>query len=77
MLKTIFTSLIKGYQKTLSPDHGYFKRYHPGGYCRYQPTCSDYSIMAIEKYGVVKGVAKGCYRILRCNPWSQGGLDLP
>lgn len=73
----ILIFIIKLYQKSLSPDHGYFKRYHPGGYCRFQPTCSDYGIIALNKYGVLKGGAKAVYRICRCNPWNAGGLDLP
>ncbi|MGL4941821.1 MAG: membrane protein insertion efficiency factor YidD [Thermoguttaceae bacterium] len=45
--------------------------------CKYEPTCSHYTIEAIEKYGVVRGVLKGVWRILRCNPWSRGGYDPP
>lgn len=75
--RTIIIAVIHLYQKTLSPDHGYFKRYYPGGYCRYQPTCSQYGVMAIEKHGAVAGSFKAVYRIMRCNPWSKGGLDLP
>lgn len=66
---------IKLYQKTFSPDHGIFKRFHPLGFCRYSPTCSEYAIAAIEKYGVLKGGAKAIWRVLRCNPWSKGGFD--
>ncbi len=43
--------------------------------CRYYPTCSSYSIQAIQKYGPLKGVLKAIYRILRCNPFSPGGYD--
>ncbi len=75
--RTIVVLLIRGYQKTLSPDHGYFRRYYPGGYCRYQPTCSEYGAASVDKYGVVRGGLRSIWRILRCNPWSRGGLDLP
>ncbi len=67
--------LIKLYQKTLSFDHGVFKFLFPHGYCRFHPTCSEYGIQAIEKYGIIKGVIKTSWRILRCNPWNKGGID--
>lgn len=68
---------IKIYQKTLSPDHGWLKHHHPYGYCRYYPTCSEYGKKAFEKYGFIKGSIKTIWRIIRCNPWSKGGVDLP
>jgi hypothetical protein len=67
--------LIKGYQKTISPDHGVFAYKHPYGYCRYSPTCSDYSIQAMGKHGVIKGGLKSFKRIVRCNPFARGGYD--
>ena len=45
--------------------------------CKYYPTCSEYAILAIRKYGPVKGGIKGAWRILRCNPFSNGGVDEP
>ena len=45
--------------------------------CRFHPTCSEYAIMAVEKHGIIKGSAKALWRVLRCNPWSKGGVDLP
>ena len=77
IIRLPFLVLIRLYQKTLSPDHGLFKRLHPYGYCKYYPTCSEYGYQAIEKYGVIRGILKTTYRILRCNPWSKGGEDLP
>lgn len=75
-MKKIILSIIKTYQKTLSPDHSFWaKTYHPHGYCRFYPTCSQYSYEAIEKYGIVRGSVKAGYRVLRCNPWSKGGID--
>lgn len=69
-------ALIRIYQKTISFDHGiFFKNFFPNGYCRFNPTCSEYTYQAIEKYGLIKGGAKGFWRILRCNPWSKGGND--
>ncbi len=73
--KEIALVIIKGYQKTLSPDHGIFKHRFPQGYCKYDPSCSEYTYQAITKYGLVKGGIMGTYRILRCNPFSKGGYD--
>ena len=67
--------IIRFYQKTISFDHGVLKVFFPYGRCRFRPTCSDYAINAIQKYGIVKGALKGAYRILRCNPWNKGGWD--
>ncbi|HBB02725.1 TPA: membrane protein insertion efficiency factor YidD [Candidatus Peregrinibacteria bacterium] len=70
--------LIRVYQKTISPDHGVFKGFLRNfGFCKYEPTCSEYTYRAIVKYGVVRGILKGAWRILRCNPWSHGGADEP
>lgn len=66
---------IKFYQKTLSPDHGFLRRFYPNGFCRFYPTCSEYSLSAIHKYGVFRGTIKTFWRILRCNPWNKGGID--
>lgn len=45
--------------------------------CRFYPTCSEYAILAIKKYGVLKGTFKAVWRVLRCNPFSKGGIDFP
>jgi len=74
-IKLFIIKIIKIYQKTISPDHGFFKFLHPYGYCRFKPTCSEYTISAIEKYGIIKGGIKATWRVLRCNPWSKGGWD--
>jgi putative membrane protein insertion efficiency factor len=70
---TVF--LIKIYQKTISLDHGILKIFYPNGYCRFYPTCSEYGVQAITKYGIIKGGLMTSWRILRCNPWSKGGSD--
>ena len=67
--------LIKLYQATLSPDHGWNKHRHPAGYCRFTPTCSQYTYQSVEKYGVIKGSWLGLKRIIRCTPKSAGGYD--
>ena len=59
---------IKFYQKYLSP----LKRFSS---CRYTPTCSEYAVQAIEKYGAFKGFWMAVRRILRCNPFAEGGYD--
>lgn len=75
LLARITQFLIRIYQKTLSPDHGPFKKFFPNGYCRFYPTCSQYTWEAIEKYGALKGMTKGISRIMRCNPCSKGGIE--
>ncbi len=55
----------------------FYKRYISRGYnCRFVPTCSEYTYQAVEKYGVIKGLWMGLKRVLRCNPWNKGGVDL-
>ena len=66
-MKQIFLKLIKFYQKGISP-------FFPAR-CRYEPTCSQYAVEAIEKYGALKGGYLALRRILRCNPFSKGGYD--
>jgi hypothetical protein len=46
----------------------------PGG-CKYHPSCSQYAIDALRQYGLVRGVVLAGWRVLRCNPWSLGGVD--
>jgi uncharacterized protein len=43
--------------------------------CKYHPSCSQYAIDAIRKHGIVRGSARAGWRLLRCNPWSHGGVD--
>ncbi|MBE7012428.1 MAG: membrane protein insertion efficiency factor YidD [Ruminococcaceae bacterium] len=45
--------------------------------CKYTPTCSEYTLIAVRKYGPLKGGFKSLWRILRCNPFSKGGIDEP
>lgn len=75
MIRLIIVKIIELYQRTLSPDTGWFKSKYPGGYCKFKPNCSEYCKQAVQKYGVITGGAKGMWRILRCNPWSHGGWD--
>jgi putative membrane protein insertion efficiency factor len=58
---------IRGYQLVISP--------HMPPTCRYVPSCSQYTVEAIEKYGVAKGGWMGTKRVARCNPFVKGGYD--
>jgi putative membrane protein insertion efficiency factor len=66
---------ITAYQRTLSPDHGPLSRLFPNGYCKYHPSCSQYAYEVVDKLGIIRGVPLAAWRILRCNPWSKGGID--
>ena len=66
-MKRFLIALIRGYQKYISP------LIPPS--CRFQPTCSQYAIEAVQKYGAWKGGAMAIWRILRCNPFCKGGYD--
>jgi len=75
-MKSFLIWLIKKYQKYLSFDTGVPKKLMPSLHvCRFTPTCSQYTIEAIEKYGTVKGLYLGVFRIVRCNPFNKGGVD--
>ena len=47
----------------------------PANTCKYHPSCSQYALDALRKYGLLRGGAKAGWRLLRCNPWSHGGVD--
>ncbi len=66
-MKRIIIFFIRIYKKLISP-------ILPDS-CRFYPSCSQYAIDAIEKYGAFKGGMKTSYRILRCNPFNKGGYD--
>ena len=66
-MKRILIALIKFYRSAISP-------YTPA-HCKYIPTCSQYGLEAIERFGALKGGALTVWRILRCNPFSKGGYD--
>lgn len=66
-MKKLVVSILRFYKKFISPalpDR-----------CRFYPTCSEYAVTAVEKYGVLKGSIKSIYRIIRCNPFNKGGYD--
>ena len=66
-MKKFLISAIQFYQRKISP--------HLGDRCKFYPTCSQYALEAIEKYGALKGTGKAIWRVLRCNPMSKGGYD--
>ena len=66
-MRWLLIQLVLLYRVTLGP--------LMGGQCRYQPTCSQYAIDAVNKYGALRGSWRGLKRILRCHPWSGGGYD--
>ena len=59
------------------PVHAYRLLVSPliGPRCRFHPTCSRYALDALEEFGVLKGSMLAAWRLLRCNPWSRGGVD--
>ncbi len=63
----LLIGLVRLYQLTLSP--------LIGRQCRFYPTCSNYFIEAVKKYGAIRGALKGVWRICRCNPFCRGGYD--
>ena len=75
MPRQILLNVIRQYQRTLSPDHGWLRVFYPHGCCRFIPSCSEYGYQAVEKYGTVKGSYLSIGRILRCNPFHSAGLD--
>lgn len=72
MVKKLILKTIRLYQKTLSFDHGYMGRIFPNTrFCKFKPTCSEYTYRKIEEEGIIKGGWKGFKRYLKCNPWSN------
>jgi putative membrane protein insertion efficiency factor len=67
MMRDIVIGLIRIYQKLVSPNLG--------ANCRYQPTCSHYTVEAVERFGVIRGLWLGVRRIGRCHPLRPGGHD--
>lgn len=67
-MRKLLIGIIRIYRKFLSPLKGHAT-------CIYTPTCSQYAIEALEKYGVLKGSLLSVWRILRCNPFAKGGYD--
>ena len=60
-------ALLRGYQRFISP--------LLGARCKYYPSCSEYAVQAIGRYGILRGSVLAAWRLLRCNPFSHGGYD--
>ena len=69
VLTALLIALVRSYQALLRP--------LLPTVCRFQPSCSEYFILAVQRYGPVRGACKGVWRICRCNPFHQGGYDPP
>lgn len=67
MIRATLIALVKGYRLLLSP--------WLGNACRFEPTCSRYSLQALQQHGALAGSYLTVHRILRCNPWCDGGHD--
>ena len=67
LTRSIIRRIHRGYKRWISPLFG--------NVCRFSPTCSEYALQAIEKYGFIKGVWLAFKRIIRCNPYCRGGND--
>jgi putative membrane protein insertion efficiency factor len=65
-MRKVILKLIAGYKKHISR----------GKHCRFVPSCSEYAYEAVKKYGAVKGLYLSVKRVLRCNPFNKGGVDL-
>lgn len=66
-MKSLLLLLIRGYRRFLSP------LFPPC--CKYYPTCSAYALEAVSRFGFFRGAWLAAWRLLRCNPWSKGGVD--
>ena len=66
-LRNALTAPIRFYQRVISPALP--------ARCKYHPSCSAYAVAAVRRYGVMRGVVLAGWRLLRCNPWSHGGVD--
>jgi uncharacterized protein len=69
LAERVVVGMIRLYQRGVSP--------LLGNNCRFRPTCSEYMIGAVKKYGLIRGGWKGAWRILRCHPFCRGGYDPP
>ncbi|MFD5214133.1 membrane protein insertion efficiency factor YidD [Microbacterium sp. NPDC058345] len=65
--RNLVLALLTAYRAVISPLYG--------DVCRYYPSCSAYAVGAVQQHGAVRGAVLSAWRILRCNPWSKGGVD--
>ncbi len=69
-MKKVCSWLLKWYQRRISP---FFQA--KGIHCKFYPSCSEYMLQAIQKYGCMKGIVLGVKRLLKCHPFAKGGYD--
>jgi hypothetical protein len=74
--KAAAVALINAYQLILSPDHSWLKAKFPHGYCKFYPSCSQYSKEAFIKFGFLRGLVLSVMRVLRCHPWAEPKIDM-
>lgn len=65
--RSLVVFLLRLYQRWVSPAFG--------PRCRYYPSCSEYAVQAVQRFGILRGLVLATWRLLRCNPWSRGGFD--
>ena len=66
-LRSIVVAPVRAYQRWISP--AIPQR------CKYHPSCSQYAVDAVRRFGILRGLVLAAWRVLRCNPWSHGGVD--
>ena len=67
VVRTVAVAPIRAYQRVVSPA--------VGNRCKYYPSCSEYAVQAVKRFGILRGLVLAGWRLLRCNPWSHGGFD--
>jgi uncharacterized protein len=67
VVRSIVVAPIRLYQRAISPGLP--------AHCKYHPSCSEYAVQAVSRYGILRGAVLAAWRLLRCNPWSHGGVD--
>lgn len=75
VLKKIVLLFIRVYQKTLSFDHGIISYIIPVKFCRFYPSCSQYTYESVSQFGILRGMWMGMKRVSKCHPWHDGGYD--
>jgi uncharacterized protein len=69
LLRALAVTPVRLYQRAISP--ALPRR------CKYHPSCSEYAAQAVKRFGLLRGAVLAAWRLLRCNPWSHGGVDFP
>jgi uncharacterized protein len=69
ILRWVVIAPVRFYQRAISP--ALPQR------CKYHPSCSEYAVQSVRRFGILRGAVLAAWRLLRCNPWSHGGVDFP